>query len=221
MAQGTTPRPAQRVTRRRRSAEDARREILDAAQRRLMEAGAEGVRLHDIAADVGISHAAILHHFASREGLLQALAARVLRDVTGELLRAAADPSPETQKPGAVLDRMFATLRDGGSARLLGWRCLTRRDRIPDGQHQLRQLVEMVHQRASDTARRVQVDPPSIQEAAFCMRLAIVSMVGDALIGEDVNASVGDSADAQREFRRWLGQLIADRLTISTPATEG
>jgi hypothetical protein len=67
----------------------------------------------------------------------------------------------------------------------------------------------------------VQVDPPSIQEAAFCMRLAIVSMVGDALIGEDVNASVGDSADAQREFRRWLGQLIADRLTISTPATEG
>ncbi|MDO9127858.1 MAG: helix-turn-helix domain-containing protein, partial [Parvibaculum sp.] len=60
----------------RRTAEEARRLILDAAEERLAKQGPEGLRLQDIARDVGISHPAILHHFESREGLVRALIAR-------------------------------------------------------------------------------------------------------------------------------------------------
>ncbi|MBV1885644.1 MAG: TetR family transcriptional regulator, partial [Parvibaculaceae bacterium] len=53
-------RPAKRI---RRTAEEARRLILDAAEKRLAEQGPEGIRLQDIAKDIGVSHPAILHHF--------------------------------------------------------------------------------------------------------------------------------------------------------------
>jgi len=52
--------PKKRV---RRTKEEAQRVILDAAEERLANGGPEALRLQDIAADVGISHPAILHHF--------------------------------------------------------------------------------------------------------------------------------------------------------------
>jgi AcrR family transcriptional regulator len=37
-----------------------------------------GLRLQDIAADVGISHPAVLHHFGSREALVHAVIQRAI-----------------------------------------------------------------------------------------------------------------------------------------------
>ena len=62
--------------RRRRSAQVARREILDAAQQRLSQGGPDAIRLQEIANDVAISHPTILHHFGSRDGLIRALDVR-------------------------------------------------------------------------------------------------------------------------------------------------
>src|SRR2546421_10348142 len=62
----------------RRTAEEARRLILEAAEKRLIAGGPEALRLQDLARDVGISHPLILHHFGSREGLIGALIARRL-----------------------------------------------------------------------------------------------------------------------------------------------
>ena len=72
----------------RRTAEEARRLILDAAEERLARQGPEGLRLQDIARDVGISHPAILHHFESREGLVRALVGRANRQLRDTLLSA-------------------------------------------------------------------------------------------------------------------------------------
>ena len=55
----------------RRTAEDARAAILDAAERRLGATGPGGIRLQEVAADVGVSHSTVLHHFGSREGLVE------------------------------------------------------------------------------------------------------------------------------------------------------
>ena len=66
------------ATRRRRSREEARRLILDAAERLLTEGGPEAVRLQEVGRAVGISHPAVLHHFGSREGLLLELESRAM-----------------------------------------------------------------------------------------------------------------------------------------------
>ena len=53
--------------------EDAQRAILDAAEKRLREGGPEAVRVQHVAADLGVTDAAIHHHFGSRRGLMEAL----------------------------------------------------------------------------------------------------------------------------------------------------
>jgi TetR/AcrR family transcriptional regulator, repressor for neighboring sulfatase len=60
------PAAPKRGKRQRRTPEEARRLILEAAQMLIARTGPEGFRLQDIAAAAGISHPLILHHFGSR-----------------------------------------------------------------------------------------------------------------------------------------------------------
>ena len=75
------------VPRRRRTADVARQEILEAAERRLAQSGPQGLRLQDVAADVGISHPAVLHHFGSREALVHAVIERAIVKLQEDLVR--------------------------------------------------------------------------------------------------------------------------------------
>ena len=79
------------ATRRRRSAAETRDAILEAAERRLVDGGPEAIRLQEIAADAGISHPAILHHFGSREGLVEAMVAARNRKASGAIPRGMAE----------------------------------------------------------------------------------------------------------------------------------
>src|SRR2546421_2443478 len=74
----------------RRSPEDARRLILDAAQRRLIDGGPDAVRVQTVAADVGMTDAAVHYHFTNREGLMEALLADAGRRMRRDL-RSVAD----------------------------------------------------------------------------------------------------------------------------------
>ena len=58
------------ATRQRRTPQAAKFAILDAAERRLHDEGPEGVRIQRIAADLGITDAAIHYHFGTREALI-------------------------------------------------------------------------------------------------------------------------------------------------------
>src|SRR5690349_14922747 len=71
----------------RRSAEEAQRVILDAAESRLAQVGPAGLRLQEVAADAGIAHPTILHHFGSREGLIHAVVQRALGALYTDLMR--------------------------------------------------------------------------------------------------------------------------------------
>src|SRR6185295_4701389 len=82
-----TPAPSA-TPRKRLRASDARERILAAAQRKLAEVGPEGLRLTELAAELSISHPAILHHFGSREELVQAVVERAM-DGLNERLAAA------------------------------------------------------------------------------------------------------------------------------------
>lgn len=197
--------------RRRRTAEEARREILDAARVRLAQGGPEAVRLQEVAADVGISHPAILHHFESREGLLQALASRAMEELNDGLVR---DIEHDRLEPGEGIERVFEALSQGDTARILAWRMLSGRDSgaAPARQH-MRELVDAVHRRTSEAARGTGLEAPTWEEAAFCMRLASAAMFGDAILGPLLNASCGVDEAFQRRFRHWLDQLLGQILT--------
>jgi AcrR family transcriptional regulator len=198
----TSPRKAPRRTR--RTAEEARRVILDAAEKRLLEAGPAGLRLQEVAGDVGISHPAILHHFNSREELVAAVVTRALEALRADLMEALAATEPD---PVKLVDRAFRTLSDRGYGRLVVWLGLSGLEPV-EGQTWVRDIARMAH------ARR-RKDGPGARRAPFedtLFRAMVVGLVifGESAIGDLMRRSAGLEGDARAaaRFRVWLAGLL-------------
>lgn len=206
--------------RRRRTAEEARRAILEAAQKRLAECGPEEIRLQDIAADLGISHPAILHHFGSREALMRELSRHAFEALNADLVEALGERG-RTSDVTAWLDRVFETLRDRGHARLLAWGTLTGRlaaQRADDDPHLLRDLAVAVHARRQSDAEHANRTPPTLEDTLFAVQLVSAALLGDALIGGVLRRSAGVSSDdaTQERYRRWLAEHVMALLVPSS-----
>jgi len=72
---------------------DLRRAVLDRAVEVIGADGASALSLRSIAADLGVSHTAPRHHFASRTGLLTAVAAEGFRELAQRVETASAGGS--------------------------------------------------------------------------------------------------------------------------------
>ena len=95
----------------RRTAEQAQRVILDAAEQRLLQVGPAGLRLQEVAKDAGVAHPTILHHFKSREGLVHAVVQRALGTLHADLLHELKQElAGGTSDPVKLINRAFLTL---------------------------------------------------------------------------------------------------------------
>ena len=190
--------------RRRLPAAQARERILEAAQKRLAEGGPDAVRLQAVAADLGISHPTILHHFGSRDGLMEALETRAMRALQEDLLAASGSAADS-------LDRVARTMGDEGHARLLAWWVL--HGGGPGEQFDwgmLRDLADAIHARRVASAAEEGQPPPDAEDTVFVVRLAAVALFGEALLGDILTRSAGleDEADTSRRFRSWLADWL-------------
>lgn len=203
----------------RRSAEEARRVILDAAEARLRAGGPEALRLQDIAADVGISHPAILHHFESRDGLIDALENRAMQRLEDELVEILRDAPANEDTVLGLLERVFATLGDAGHARVLAWRVLgLDRPRADEGgRNLLRAIADLVHVRQRELAERAGRPVPAPEAAEFRVRLCAMAMLGEGVFGPFIDADFDreDDSDYRRRFRAWFAHLLMDEASGS------
>ena len=195
----------------RRAAGVSRRAILDAASKRLAEGGPEAVRIQEVARDVGLSHPTILHHFGSREGLMDALILEMQERVSAEVSRAFAAPLQESTGISLVL-RLFETLADSGQARLLAWRSLTLVTPLEEHSEQplFQQLVDMTHSRRVEYARAHGLELPTREDSVFVVRLLNAILLGDGLAGPAFNlrAELDGQKDSQERFRAWTARLV-------------
>ena len=199
---------AKRSKRRRRTPEEARRLILEAAQTRLATTGPEGLRLQDIAAAAGISHPLILHHFGSREGLVRALTREAAAELRDKLVAAMASTEYSVEQ---LLDRVFDTFRDGLAQRL-AWLATVDPDGGTEGtQLIIRDIADSLHD------RRIAVAPPGTAiaraDTEALIHLVATSAFGDAFYGAQLHRSAGLPAtnETDRSFRQWLAALIRAR----------
>ncbi len=122
----STPRPkaSPAEERRRRSPDEARRTILDAALALLAHHGPDAIGLKDVAKKAGVSHALVSHYFGTYDGLVEAAFADHLtrQRVDGLARMARALPNP-----AAWLDIAFDQLANPLTGRLLIWAMLTGR----------------------------------------------------------------------------------------------
>jgi AcrR family transcriptional regulator len=194
----------------RRTAEQARAAILDAAERQLRQAGPAGIRLQDVAADVGVSHPAILHHFGSREALIEAVVSRAMGQLETELLRAVGQGAVGEAEAADMLERVFEVLGDRGYGRIMAWVLLSGHQPMQDAS--IQSIAQAVHaRRCSEHAERG--SRPSLEDSTFTVLLAALAMFGDAVAGREMHESAGlERAASAKRFRRWFARLLLDHL---------
>lgn len=183
----------------RRSPEEARRLILDAAEKVAGAQGPAGLRLQDVAREAGVSHPTILHHFGSREGLIRALNVRAAEDLTRSLLGGMGEG-------GNGIAQVFAAYR-GGMAERTVW--LLQAGAMPEPGHSpmLAQVMETMQAMRRRFARPGHDPDPA--DSRHVLNLVAVAALGDALIGERLRAGTGEPGpQAAASFEKFLAELV-------------
>jgi AcrR family transcriptional regulator len=210
-------RPSSKTTapRKRRTAEEARTAILDAAERLLVASGPAGIRLQEVAAEVGVSHPTVLHHFGSREGLVEAVVARALDSLHADLLSASQTAPKGPDQVAVLLDRVYEVLAKGGHARAFLWLSLSGFEPTMEQLH-VRKLAEVIH--TMRCALRKERHPtkrgPSFEDTYFTILLPALALMSMAVTAPPGSKAAGADGDAcsPRRFRVWLGRMIHDHL---------
>ena len=208
--------------RRRRSAQVARREILDAAQQRLSQGGPDAIRLQEIANDVGISHPTILHHFGSRDGLIRALDVRAIHALTDDIARMIQEDRDPDAAGVDLVERVAETMDKEGLARLIAWWAMRDFDAAEAESVAPAELVQNVSKLIRDRLlQSEEISPGSHETVSFGVRLAVVAMFGDALIGDVMSPVPPDDREAERHrFREWLVSTLRAGLATGTADSE-
>lgn len=192
----------------RRSKDASRQLILEAAETLLRQSGPDAVNVRAVAARVGLTDAAINHHFGARHELLEALLRHGGRRLKTDLNAALA----QWQKTGRSVERLVETIADlyadGGYAELAlrlhlsGWR-----DR---GAGMLNPVVEALHDMRVTAFASVGKSRPSILETQFIVGLMHQTLALDPLFGAAFRRSTGlpRSEEPSRDQKKKVWSII-------------
>jgi AcrR family transcriptional regulator len=199
--------PMAETKRRRRDAESARTEILDAAEKRLVSAGPGGIRLQEVAADAGVSHPTVLHHFGSREALVDAVVVRALQRINTRLVEAIQASQGDETRLAAMLDAVFDAMAGSGHARVLMWLALEQRH-FDGGEVPLSAVVDAAH--ALRKSKHGGKKTPPREDTAHLVVLATLALVGLPVLGPKLllNTGLGNDAESMSRFRAFLAKVL-------------
>jgi AcrR family transcriptional regulator len=196
---GTAPR-------RRLDSAAAREVILDATEKRLVVVGPSGIRLQEVAADAGVSHPTVLHHFGSRELLVQAVIARALQAINAALVEAIGASSGDEKQLEAMFESVATALDRTGHGRVIMWLALEGH-RIDGAEVRLSDVVGATH--ALRLTRKRRGPQPTREDTARTVVLAALALVGGTVLAPTLLENAGlTAANAGPDFRRWLARLL-------------
>jgi AcrR family transcriptional regulator len=201
------PKAAKPKPRRRLDADAARALILDATEKRLVGVGPSGIRLQEVAADAGVSHPTVLHHFGSRELLVKAVIARALHSINATLVAAINASSGDERQLEAMIDGVAVALDEKGHGRVITWLALEGH-RIDSADVRLSDVVDAAH--AMRLGRKRHGKRPTREDTGRTVVLAALALVGGSVLAPMMleNAGLGADPRATADFRTWLARLL-------------
>jgi AcrR family transcriptional regulator len=196
---------ASKYKRIRRTPDEARRLILEAAEAGMADSGPAGLRLETVAKAAGVSHPTILHHFGSREGLIQALNLRAveqLKTVLIGVLRSSPGSSENAITP------IFAAYRNGLAQRMVWLMQSGSFFMGPAGLPMLDEMVLALHalrERLAGPGARV-----DIADTRAIIHLTTFAAFGDAILGKRLRRAPNVMEEiAQRQwFENWFSEVL-------------
>lgn len=188
-------------TRRRLSPQESREAALEAARALLVEVGPQAVTLKAVAARIGRTHANLLHHFGSADGLQKALIARMAAYITGTIREAVFRQRETDQEPAEIVDLAFDAFDTGGAGALASWMILNGNEDALDP------IFEAIHDLVDDLAAGHSKEERPIQEETLQL---VLMALGDALFGAPLTRALGLPRNRDRHLARAM--LIHDRI---------
>jgi AcrR family transcriptional regulator len=191
------------TSRKRLSPEESRFAAIEAARRLLLADGPQAVTLKAVAAEVGRSHANLLHHFGSAAGLQGALARSIADSVTSTIAEAVERARAGQADARDIVDRTFDAFDREGAGALAAWMILTgNRDALNPILDSIRSLVAQLS---------VGREERHVAESTLSL---VLNALGDSLLGAPIALALGLLRDTAREL---AAARLRHRLELDNP----
>jgi len=184
------------IARERLSQEESRAAALEAARRLLIAKGPQAVTLKAVAAEIGKTHANLLHHFGSAAELQAALARSISDRVTAGIAEAVEKSRAGEIDPIAIVDRTFDAFGREGAGALAAWMILS------GNRDALNPILDSIH-RLVDRLGEGHEDRPVHENTLWL----VLAAIGDSLLGGPMAEALGLPRERAREVAR--RQLLA------------
>lgn len=198
--------------RKRRSPEEARRQILEAAQTLLAEHGPDAIGLKEVAKAAGVSHALVSHYFGTYDALVEAALREHMNATRAETIAKIADAAHAG--PREWVELCFEQLVHPLSGRLIAWAILSGRmddeDFFPRRDQGMKLVADALEARARADLGEDAV--PTREEIEHAMLLVLSSALGYSVARGVLWASLDrkPSAERDRRFREQFAAWFAD-----------
>ena len=155
----------------------------------LLRDGPQAVTLKAVAAEVGRTHANLLHHFGSAAGLQKALAASIAERVTGSIAQAVERARAGEEDPRDIADMTFDAFGREGAGQLAAWMILSgNRDALNPILESIRGLVGQL---------TVGHEGHHVGETTLWL---VLLALGDSLLGSAIAESLDLDPNTAREI---------------------
>ncbi len=163
------------------------------ARARLLAGGPDSVTLKAVADDLGMTHANLIHHFGSAEGLQSALMGSMVADLSNALDTAIARLRTDEGAPLELVNAVFDAFAEGGAGKLAAWIVLkgdlSHLEPVRDA---VNGLVHAIQEKLGDPSEASQT---LLSSAVLFIAL---SAFGEALIGNPLRNMLKQDEDASR-----------------------
>jgi AcrR family transcriptional regulator len=183
--------PVAPPNRRRLSPEASRDAALEAARALLTDSGPQAVTLKAVATRVGRTHANLLHHFGSAEGLQHALAGHMATAITGTIREAVLRTRQEGHGSREVVDLVFDAFGRGGAGALASWMILSGNEDALDP------ILTATHDLVDELAAGEAAEQRPLREETLQL---VLMALGDALLGAPMARALGLAREKAREL---------------------
>lgn len=177
------------TSRKRLSPEESRSAAIEAARRLLLADGPQAVTLKAVAAEVGRTHANLLHHFGSAAGLQGALARSIADSVTSTIAEAVERARAGETDARNIVDGTFDAFDREGAGALAAWMILSgNRDALNPILDSIRSLVAQLS---------IGHEERHVAESTLSL---VLNALGDSLLGAPIAEALGLPRDTARDL---------------------
>lgn len=190
------------MTRKRRSPEEAKREILHVARQLVLEEGPDALKIKRVAQMIGISHPTILHHFGSAEGLLTQLQQDMALRMRRAFIDVLSNISPQKDRMEVFLE-ILQVISQKENGAILAFLLASGIDPFPPAEDKGLEKITLMLAKDRNF---------SMSDLKNVVLTVLLATYAESMIGDHLRARIGLQKQSPEELRTWMLDVFSKHL---------